>query len=99
MFKNNLRIAWRNLIKDRQFTFLNLVGLSSGLACAFLIYLWVADELSIDRFNEKGNRLYQVMQNQSLADGSIMTMENTPDLLADGLIKEMPGIEDAAIIK
>jgi len=39
MFKNNLKIAWRNLIKDRQFTFLNLIGLSTGLACVVLIYL------------------------------------------------------------
>lgn len=43
MIKNYLKIAWRNLIKDRQFTLLNFVGLSVGLACTSLIGLWVAD--------------------------------------------------------
>jgi hypothetical protein len=41
MFKTNLKIAWRNLIKDKQFTFLNVLGLSAGLACALLIFLWL----------------------------------------------------------
>jgi hypothetical protein len=48
MFRNNLKIAWRSLLKDRQSTILNLIGLSTGLACTLLIYLWVSDELSID---------------------------------------------------
>ena len=99
MFKNSFKLAWRNLVKDRQFTFLNLIGLSTGLACALLIYLWVHDELSVDKFNEKDSQLYQVMQNVPLADGGIMTTEHTPDLLADALIKEMPEIEDVAIVK
>ena len=62
MLKNYFKLAWRNLVKDRQFTFLNLIGLSTGLACAFLIYLWVNDELSVDKFNEKDSQLYQVLK-------------------------------------
>ena len=62
MFKNYFKIAWRNLIKNRQFSFLNLSGLSIGLACAILIYLWVSDELNINKFNANDTRLYQVMQ-------------------------------------
>ena len=50
MFKSNLKIAWRNLIKDKQFTFLNVLGLSAGLACSLLIFLWVNDELKFDHF-------------------------------------------------
>ena len=49
MFKTNLKIAWRNLVKDRQFTLLNVLGLSTGLACALLIFLWVNDEMSFDK--------------------------------------------------
>jgi len=45
MFKANLKIAWRNLLKDKQFTLLNVLGLSAGLGCALLICLWVSDEL------------------------------------------------------
>ncbi len=92
MFKNNLKIAWRNLIKDRQFTFLNLIGLSTGLACVILIYLWVNDELHVDKFNEKDKQLYQVMLNGHSSHG-IQTGENTPGLLADALSKEMPEAE------
>src|SRR5436190_18676009 len=65
MIKNYLKVAWRNLIKDRQFTFLNLIGLSSGLACALLIYLWVTDELSIDKFNDKDSQLYEILKKAS----------------------------------
>ncbi|HMH21509.1 MAG TPA: hypothetical protein VK563_07030 [Puia sp.] len=71
MFRNNLRIAWRNLVKDRQFTFLNLIGLSTGLACTFLIYLWVSDEFGVDRFNANDSRLYQAMKTFPGGDGSI----------------------------
>ena len=62
MFKTNLKIAWRNLVKDKQFTFLNVLGLSAGLACALLIFLWVNDELSYDKFFANDDRLYQLME-------------------------------------
>ena len=70
MFKNYFKIAWRNLIKDKQFSLLNLLGLSAGIACAFLIWLWVSDELSIDKFNKNDGRLYEVMKTSPTADGS-----------------------------
>ena len=52
MFKNYFKITWRNLAKDRRFTLLNLLGLSTGLACTLLIYLWVTDELQMDKFHQ-----------------------------------------------
>jgi len=90
MLKNYFKIAWRNLLRDRQFSFLNLVGLSTGLACAFLIYLWVNDELSIDKFNKKDSQLYQVMKTSPGSDGSIQTFESTPAQLAQMMVNEMP---------
>ena len=65
MFKNHLKIAWRNLLKDRQFTLLNILGLSAGLACALLIFLWVNDERSYDKFFANDNQVYQVMNTGS----------------------------------
>ena len=65
MFKTNLKIAWRNLVKDKQFTFLNVIGLSAGLACTLLIYLWVVDELSYDKFFENDAQLYQLMEHRT----------------------------------
>ena len=62
MFRTNLKIAWRNLLKDKQFTFLNVLGLSAGLACALLIFLWVSDELSYDKIFANDNRLYKLFE-------------------------------------
>ncbi|MBD0295600.1 MAG: ABC transporter permease [Flavisolibacter sp.] len=97
MFQNYFKLAWRNLLKNRQFTFLNLIGLSTGLACVILIYLWVSDELHVDKFNENDSRLYQVLHNVTTPD-RIETIENTPGLLADALRKEMPEVEYAASV-
>ena len=92
MLKSYLKIAWRNLIKDRQFTALNLMGLSVGLTCAFLIGLWVADELSIDKYNEKDAQLYQVKTNQPSENG-IKTGDYTPGILARELKTSFPEVE------
>lgn len=97
MLSNYFKLAWRNLAKHRQFTFLNLVGLSTGLACALLIYLWVNDELKVDKFHQHDDRLMQVKYNIPLQDGSIMTSDHTPGLLAQTLKAEMPEVEDAAV--
>jgi putative ABC transport system permease protein len=99
MFKNYVKFAWRNLLKDRQFSLLNLIGLSTGLACAFLILLWISDERSVDNFQKNGDRLYQVMENSPITDGGVSTMEHTPDLLGRALVREVPEIEDAVTIK
>jgi putative ABC transport system permease protein len=99
MLKNYFKIAIRNLLRDRQFTLLNLIGLSTGLACTFLIYLWVTDELSIDKFHKKKSQLFQVLQNVPLGDGNILTIEQTPGILAKTLADEMPEVEDAAIVR
>lgn len=92
MLKNYFRLAWRNLLKDRQFTLLNLLGLSTGLACSLLLYLWISDEQKVDKYNEKDSRLYQVMTNSS-TDHGIKTETYTPGLLGKSLSEELPEIE------
>jgi putative ABC transport system permease protein len=94
MFSNQFKLIWRRLPKDRQFTSLNLLGLSTGLACAFLIYLWVSDELSVDTFHINNARLFQVMASQKNADG-IRTIPATNVLLAQTLKQTMPEVEEA----
>ena len=97
MLTHHLRLAWRNLLRDRQFTALNLIGLSTGLACSLLIYLWVTDERSVDKFNEKDRQLYQVMSNFKENNG-INTSPNTPGLLThSGLQQEVPEVETCRI--
>jgi len=97
MLNNYLKIAWRNLVRDRQFTFLNLFGLAAGLACTLFIWLWITDELKMDKNNEKDDSLYQVMQNLKENNG-IETMDYTSGLLANALKSEMPQVEYAASV-
>ncbi|PZR26792.1 MAG: transporter permease [Citrobacter freundii] len=97
MSVSNFKLAWRSLVKDRQFSILNLLGLASGLACALMIYLWIMDERKVDKYNANDARLYQVMQNIPHESG-IETIEYTPGLLADALVKEMPEVESAATV-
>jgi ABC-type antimicrobial peptide transport system permease subunit len=97
MFYSYIKIAWRNLFRDRQFTLLNLIGLTTGLTCVLLIYLWVSNERNMDKFHENDSRLFQVIRNVPLPDG-IQTQEATPGLLAKSLKEELPEVEEAAVI-
>ena len=99
MVENYFKIAWRNLKKDKQFTILNLLGLSTGLACVLLIYLWVHDELMVDKFNEKDSRLYQVIKTAPSSDGTIATYETTQGLLAQEMAISYPEIEYAVPVR
>jgi predicted permease len=95
MLKHNLTLIYRNFLRSKGFFFINLVGLSTGLACTLLIYLWVNDERMKDKFHEKDSRLFQVMEHQQYAD-EIMTTTSTPGILSDALRDEIPEIEYAA---
>jgi ABC-type antimicrobial peptide transport system permease subunit len=61
MLRNYLRIAWRNLRKNRSYTFINILGLSSGIACAILIYTLISYQLSFDRFHPNADRIYRIV--------------------------------------
>ncbi|QMW07049.1 ABC transporter permease [Spirosoma foliorum] len=63
MLKNYLKIALRNLLKNKVYSFINIAGLSIGLACAILIMLYVKDEVSFDRFHEHVNTIYRIERN------------------------------------
>jgi len=95
MYKHYLLLIWRNIIRNKSYFFINLIGLTAGLVCTLLIYLWVRDELHMDKFHEKESRLFQVMEFQKYAD-EIMTTTSTPGLLAETLKEEIPEIEYAA---
>ena len=96
MFRLNMLILYRNFKRSRSSFLINLISLSTGLACALMIFIWVRDELSIDKFHANDHRLFQVMQNMPFA-GNIHTTEATPGILADALLDEMPEVEEAAV--
>ena len=95
MLKNYLKIAWRNLLKNKTFSFINILGLALGMACSLLIILWVQDEVRMDRFHEHDQRLFSVMENQHYS-GVINTFAATPGLLAENIVKDIPEIELAS---
>ncbi len=97
MFRHALKIALRNFRKNKSSLLINVIGLSTGLACALLIFMWVIDELRVDQFHEKGDRLFYVMEHQQYAD-HIMTTLSTPGLLARTLKEEIPEIEHSTTL-
>ncbi len=92
MIRNYFKIAWRNLLKNKAFSVINITGLSIGLTCSLLIYLWVKDELQIDTFHEKGDRIYTVTSKE-IRDGKVTGYYDTPGLLGEELKRAMPEVE------
>jgi hypothetical protein len=66
MIKNYFKIAWRNLIKNKAHSTINIVGLSIGMAVAMIIGLWIWDELSYDKDNPNYEKIAQVMQHNTI---------------------------------
>jgi len=95
MFKNNLKIAWRGFLRDRQFSFLNLLGLATGIACTLLIYLWVSDEMSYDKFFANNDQVYQLMEHRKTS-GETTISDESSGLVADILAVKMPQVKYAA---
>jgi predicted permease len=95
MIRNYLKLPLRNLWKNKGYSFLNIFGLATGIACAALIFLWVEDEMHFDANNLNRDQLYQVMMNAEV-DAGIMTHSSTPAIMGPTMQSEIPGIENMA---
>lgn len=95
MIKHNLLILFRGFMREKSTFLINLIGFTAGLICTLLIYLWIQDELNVDKFNDKDSRLFHVMENQTYSD-KISTTTSTPGILAETLKEEFPEVELAA---
>ncbi|AXT19102.1 FtsX-like permease family protein [Flavobacteriaceae bacterium AU392] len=91
MLRHNIRIALRNFKKSKSSFLINVIGLSTGLACVLLIVLWINDEKLVDAFHEKKESIYQVMSNHDV-ENKIITMDNSSLLLGEALAEEIPEI-------
>ncbi|MBE7177999.1 MAG: ABC transporter permease [Mucilaginibacter polytrichastri] len=97
MLKNYLKIAWRNLLRNRVFSLINVAGLAIGMAAFILIGTWIADELQYDRFHENGPTLYKVYNRIKGADNtSVFDITSGP--LAKSLKTEFPEVKYASRI-
>ncbi|GAB4020823.1 ABC transporter permease [Spirosoma koreense] len=95
MLRNYFKIAWRNIWKNKTFSFINILGLALGMACSLSIMVWVQDELRMDRFHSNDSRLYRVMENQHYT-GVVNTFASTPGVLAENIVKDFPEIQMAS---
>ncbi|MBX2874366.1 MAG: ABC transporter permease [Saprospiraceae bacterium] len=91
MFKHNLTISLRSYWRQKSSFLINLIGLSTGLACFLLITLWIKDELAMDKFHANDAQLYQVME-QVTSPNSIGTTTNTAGPVAATLVEELPEV-------
>lgn len=93
MIKTYIKIAWRNLLKNKAFSAINILGLAIGMTGALLIALWLQNMLSMDRFHEKGNRIYS-LNNRDEFQGEKSAWSYTPKILAPSLAADFPDIEE-----
>jgi len=93
MFKNYLIIAFRNLLKYKVHSIVNILGLSVGIAISILIIILVHDEMGYDKYNENWRRIYRVNLIAEV-DGTIMDEAVTPIALKETMVKEIPEVQN-----
>ena len=89
MLKNYFKTAFRNLLRNRFYTLINIAGLAIGLATCFLIILYVLDELSYDKYNVNANRIYRVNNEVKFGD-NYFDMAVSPALLGSTMVRDFP---------
>lgn len=93
--KRNLKIGWRNILKTKFFSFLNIGGVAIGIAVTTLILFWVVDELSFDKYNSNLSQIYQVYEHQVYSDGQDLHTGCTPFPLSNELKTNYPEVVNA----
>ena len=97
MIRHNFTITFRGFKRHKTSFLINLIGLSTGFAAAILVFLWVHDEWTVDKFNTQDDRLYRVMANFQLSD-RVVTWSYTTGNLAQALAEELPEVEKATMV-
>jgi putative ABC transport system permease protein len=96
MIKNYFKIAWRNLFRNKGFSLTNLLGLTIGITCTILIFLWVQDELTYDKFHANYNSICKVMANRDF-NNQVFTDQNMVLPLASTLQEKLPQVKNAVV--
>ncbi|HEX6431218.1 MAG TPA: ABC transporter permease, partial [Niastella sp.] len=98
MIRNFFKVAYRNLLRNKGFSAINITGLAVGMASAILILLWIQDELSYDKFHENKDRIYEVW-NRVPFEGKIRCWNSVPAPLARAVEKDLPEVERAVRVE
>ncbi len=98
MFKNYIKTAFRNIKRYKGYSFINIAGLTVGMACFILIFLWVYDELNYDTFHTQSNRLFRIILKKADDPGDL-GMPSTPYILPKILKEEYPEIVEVTRVR
>lgn len=98
MLKNYLKVAFRNIKRNKIFSLVNLLGLAVGMCCSFLIFLYVQHEFSYDRFHENSDRIYRVVTEWQVEGGSRIH-QTTAAPIAPALLRDYPEVQNAVRIR
>ncbi|MCU0355689.1 MAG: ABC transporter permease [Cytophagales bacterium] len=94
MFYNYLKIALRNLRRNKVYSLINIAGLSIGLACCMLIILYTKDEVSYDRFQPKADRIHRIVVDETSPEGNVTKFGSTGMVPGPAFKRQVPEIED-----
>jgi putative ABC transport system permease protein len=93
VIKNYLKVSVRNLLKHKGYAFINILGLTVGMAASVLIFLYIANEMSYDKFHEKAGRTYRIKADWSNKGDSRIHQLGTPFILAQTIREKYPQVE------
>ena len=92
MFKNYFKTAWRNLMKNKVFSFINILGLTIGITVCMMIFLFIMNEFSVDNFHKHGDHIYRVMRGFE-SDGKISSVAYLSGPYAPALLNDFKGAD------
>jgi ABC-type antimicrobial peptide transport system permease subunit len=95
MIKNFFKVAYRNLLRNKGFSVINITGLAIGMAAAMLIFLWIQDEVGYDQFHKNKDRIYESWNRVKFDGVKLSAWNSVPDLFGPILIKDIPEVERA----
>src|SRR5579864_3559991 len=95
MIQNYLKIAWRNLLRHKSFSLINIAGLAIGIAACLIIFLYVYEELTYDQYNAKTNRIVRITTRLHTPESDLV-LASSPQLLGEVLKKDYPEVESVA---
>jgi len=97
MYRTHLLIGFRSLWRQKGFSLINIMGLTIGLTCSLLMFLWVQHQWNYNRFHANTNNIYQVKSNLRFGGGDIETWNNTPYPYSESLKNDFPEVKEVVI--
>lgn len=99
MFQNYLKVAWRNLIKYKVFSAINIFGLALSMSVCLILILLIKEQTSYDRFQQNKDRLYRVVSDVKASNGRVWNFATSPAPLGPVLLADYPGIQEVVRLR